>query len=70
MIWNQDLLYQIINARFEIKIYYIKSWTYDLKSRFIISNHKLMIWNQDLLYQIINARFEIRIYYIKSWTRI
>ena len=66
MIWNQDLLYQIINLWFEIRIYYMKSWTYDLKSGFIISNHKLMIWNQDLLYQIINAWFEIRIYYIKS----
>ena len=49
-------------------IYYIKSWTYDLKSGFIISNNKLMIWNQDLLYQIINAWFEIRICYIKSMT--
>ena len=30
MIWNQDLLFQIINARFEIRIYYIKSMTYDI----------------------------------------
>ena len=52
MIWNQDLFYQIINLWFEIRIYYIKSWTYDL--------------NQDLLYQIINAWFEIKIYYIIS----
>ena len=57
-------VYQIMNAWFEIRIYYIKSWTYDLKSGFIISNHKLMIWNQDLLYQIINAWFEIRIYIV------
>ena len=72
MIWNQDLLYQIINLWFKIRIYYIKSWTYDLKSGSIISNHKLMIWNQDSLYQIINAWFEIKIYYIKSmtWYRI
>ena len=47
MIWNQDLLYQIMNAWLEIRIYYIKSWMHDLKSGFIISNHKLMIWNQD-----------------------
>ena len=65
MIWNQDLLYQIMNVWFEIRIYYIKSWTYDLNSGFLTSNHKLMIWNQDLLYQIINAWFEIRIYYVK-----
>ena len=32
MIWNQDLLYQIINAWFEINIYYIKSLTYDIIS--------------------------------------
>ena len=43
MILNQDLLYQIINALFEIKIYYIKSSTHDLKSGFIISNHEPMI---------------------------
>ena len=47
MIWNQDLLYQIMNAWFEIRIYYIKSWTHDLKSGFIVSNHNFMIWNQD-----------------------
>ena len=41
--FNQDLLYQIINLWFKIRVYYIKSWTNDLKSRFIISNHKLMI---------------------------
>ena len=65
---NQDLLYQIMNAWFEMRIYYIKSWTHDLKSGFIISNHEHMIWNQDLwrVYQIMNAWFEIRIYYIKS----
>ena len=57
MIWNQDLLYQIMNAWFEIRIYYIKSQTYDLKSRIIISNHEGMIWNQDLLYEIMNAWF-------------
>ena len=68
MIWNQDLLYQIMNAWFEIRIYYNKSQTYDLKSGFIISNHNFMIWNQDLLYQIINLWFKIRISYIKSWT--
>ena len=43
-----------MNAWFEIRIYYIKSWTRDLKSGFIISNHERVIWNQDLLYQIIN----------------
>ena len=68
MIWNQDLLYQIIKLWSKIRIYYIKSWAYDLKSGFILSNHKLMIWNQHLLYQIINAWLEIRIYYIKSMT--
>ena len=73
LIWNQDSLYQIMNAWFEIRIYYIKSWmhdlilslslsrswgregedpgievgTHDLKSGFIISNHKLIIWNRD-----------------------
>ena len=31
MIWNQDLLYQIINTRFEMRIYYIKSQMHDLK---------------------------------------
>ena len=45
----------------------VKSWTYDLKSGFIISKHEHMIWNQDLIYQIMNALFEIRIHYIKSW---
>ena len=68
MIWNQDLLYQIINLWFEINIYYIKSWGHDLKSEFIVSNHKRMILNNNLLYQIINAWFEINIYYIKSLT--
>ena len=57
-----------MDAWFEIRIYYIKSWTHDLKSIFIISNHERMIWNQGLLYQILNIRFEIRIYYLKSWT--
>ena len=33
MIWNQDLLYQIINAWFEIRIYYIKSMMYDIISQ-------------------------------------
>ena len=32
MILNNNLLYQIINAWFEIKIYYIKSLTYDIIS--------------------------------------
>ena len=32
MIWNQDLLYQIIKVWFEINIYYIKSLTYDIIS--------------------------------------
>ena len=32
----------------------MKSYTYDLKSGVIISNHKLMIYNQNLLYEIIN----------------
>ena len=54
MIWKNNLLYQIMNIWFEIRIY------------LIISNNKLMIWNQDLLYQIINAWFEIRICYIQS----
>ena len=60
--FNQDLLYQIINLWFKIRVYYIKSWTndlksgfiisnHDLKSRFILSNHKCMIWNKNLLYQ-------------------
>ena len=66
MIWNQYLLYQIIKVWFEKIIYYIKSQRYDLKSEFIISNHKRMILNNNLLYQIINAWFEINIYYIKS----
>ena len=44
MIWNQDLLYQIMNALFEIRIHYIKSGMHDLKSGFIISNHECMIW--------------------------
>ena len=33
MIWNQDLLYQIINSWVKNKIYYIKSWTYDIISQ-------------------------------------
>ena len=51
----------------QIRTYYIKSWTHDLKWGFIISNHERMIWNEDLLHQIMNAWFEMRIYYIKSW---
>ena len=31
--WNQDLVYQIINAWFEIRIYYIKSMTNDIISQ-------------------------------------
>ena len=58
------LLYQIMNIWFEIRIYYIKSWTYDLKSRFIISNHKLMIWNKNLLYQINDVWYHITKLYL------
>ena len=64
MIWNQDLLYQIINLWFKIRIYYIKSWTYDLKSRFIISNYKCMIWNKNLLYQINDVWYHITKLYL------
>ena len=32
MILNNNLLYQIINAWFEMNIYYIKSLTYDIIS--------------------------------------
>ena len=31
--WNQDLVYQIINAWFEIRNYYIKSMTNDIISQ-------------------------------------
>ena len=50
MIWNNNLLYQVI--------------TYDLKSEFIISYHKLMIWNQNLLYQIIDVWYHITKLYL------
>ena len=36
MIWNNNLFYQIINAWFEIRIYYIKSLTNDIISQNII----------------------------------
>ena len=41
MILNNNLLHQIINAWFEINIYYIKSLTYDIISEnFISVNNK------------------------------
>ena len=66
MIWNQDLLYQIMNVWFENRIYYIKSQTYDLRSRFIISNHKCacMIWNKNLLYQIKHVWYHVAKLYL------